>query len=276
MTDPLLRIAAALERLSPPITDADPAHGHWFVWTAAGLAAVPPPRSAPLALYAGVDTQRANLLENARRHAAGLPAHDVLLWGARGMGKSSLVRAVHASLAADNEHIALVQVAQPDLETLPRLFTRLAATDRRFTIFLDDLSLDGDDGKVHALRSLLDGGVMARPEHIRLAVTSNRRNLVPRSMAENDAHPDANAVNMRDVTDDRLALADRFGLRLGFHNCDQPTYLAICRNYAGALGLPFDPHAALAWATGRGARSGRVAWQFSVETAGAAGRQINL
>ncbi len=272
--DPLLRIAAALERLSPPPAAADPAFGHWFVWSARGLGAVPPPRGNALSLYAGVDAQKATLFENARRHAAALPAHDVLLWGARGMGKSSLVRAVHGALVADGHDIALVQVAQPDLASLPLLFAGLAATQRRFTIFLDDLSLDGDasanGGQVHALRSLLDGGVMARPDHLRLAVTSNRRNLVPRSMSE----ADTDAVNPRDVTDDRLALADRFGLRLGFHACDQPTYLAICANYAQAFELPFEPQAALTWAAGRGARSGRVAWQFTVETAGASGVRI--
>ena len=278
MTDPdhapLLRIAAALERLSPPPATADPATGNWFTWSARGLESVPPPRRNPLALYAGVDAQKAQLLENARRHAAGLPAHDVLLWGARGMGKSSLVRAVHAELVAGGGDIALVQVGQPDLNSLPALFSRLAAVPRRFTVFLDDLSLDGDargdGGQVHALRSLLDGGVMARPDHLRLAVTSNRRNLVPRSMAENDV----DAINPRDAADDKLALADRFGLRLGFHACDQPTYLAICENYARAFDLAFDPAAALTWAAGRGARSGRVAWQFTVETAGAAGVAI--
>ncbi len=265
--DPVLRIAAALERLSPPPAIADPARGHWFVWTAGGLEAVATPRTNPIDLYVGVDAQKATLAENARRHAEGLPAHDVLLWGARGMGKSSLVRAVHAGLAAAGKDVALVQVAQPDLASLASLFKRLADVQRRFTIFLDDLSLDGDNGEVHALRSLLDGGVMARPEHVRLAVTSNRRNLVPRSLSENDA----DAINPRDAADDKLALADRFGLRLGFHNCDQPTYLAICGGYAVAHGLAFDPAAALAWAAGRGARSGRVAWQYTVEAAGAAG-----
>jgi predicted AAA+ superfamily ATPase len=220
---------------------------------------VPKPRANPLSLYAGVDAQKSLLHENMRRHAAGLPAHDVLLWGARGMGKSSLVRAVHAALLADGADIALVQVGQPDLASLPQLFALLAATPRRFTVFLDDLALDGDDGQVHALRSLLDGGVMARPEHLRLAVTSNRRNLVPSQFA------DTESVNMRDT------LADRFGLRLGFHTCDQPVYLAICEGYARAFGLPFDAAAALTWAAGRGARSGRVAWQFTVETAGAHG-----
>jgi predicted AAA+ superfamily ATPase len=278
MTDPIIRMAAALERLadrlSPARPSADPASGCWFVWGSSGLAAVPAPRVTALTLYAGVDIQRDTLRENARRHAAGLPAHDVLLWGARGMGKSSLVRAVHAQLVADGSDAALVQVAQPDLATLPALFTCLANCPRRFTVFLDDVSLDTEAaagaGLVHALRSLLDGGVMARPEQVRLVVTSNRRNLVPRGSAEADVDP----ANPRDVADDQLALADRFGLRLGFHACDQQDYLAICKNYAAAYGLPFDAAAALTWAAGRGARSGRVAWQFTVETAGACGVRL--
>ena len=272
MSDPLARIAAALERLSPPTVHADPGAGHWFVWSGAGLAAVPPPRTNALSLYAGVDAQKALFAENARRHADALPAHDVLLWGARGMGKSSLVRSVHAALVAADADIALVQLVQPDLPQLPQLFACLAATQRRFTVFLDDVSLDDDAGpnagRVHALRSLLDGGVMARPDHVRLVVTSNRRNLVPRTMT------DEAAVNPRDAADDQLALADRFGLRLGFHACDQADYLRMCANYANAHGLAFDPAAALAWAAGRGARSGRVAWQFTIETAGAAGKAV--
>ena len=278
MTDPLHRIADALERLasrqaSPPETDL--AQGGWFVWHDRALALVSPPRLTPLALYAGVDAQKALFFENARRHANGRPAHDVLLWGARGMGKSSLVRTVHGALLAGGADIALVQLASPDIADLSRLFERLACCDRRFTVFLDDLTFDGDGSHVHALRSLLDGGVMARPDHVRLVVTSNRRNLVPRSRragaGDAKADADADAINPRDVIDDQLALADRFGLRLGFHACDQVDYLTMCANYADAHGFAFDPAAALAWAMGRGARSGRVAWQFTVETAGAAG-----
>ena len=259
----LARIAAALDRLAAPPLVADLGTGHWFALTGAGLAAVPVPRTLPLDLYAGVDAQKAALAENARRHALGLPAHDVLLWGARGMGKSSLVRAVHAGLAAAGHDVALVQVAG-DLADLAGLFARLAGVPRRFTVFLDDIGLSRDD-EVHALRSLLDGGILARPDHVRLVVTSNRRNLAAREMVENDP------VNPRDAADDALALADRFGLKLGFHACDQDQYLAICGNYARAHGLAFDRQAALAWAAARGARSGRVAWQFLVETAGAAG-----
>jgi hypothetical protein len=275
MTDPMTRIAVAIERLADRfatnVPTTDPTTGHWFVWHAAGLVPVPAPRTTPLAFYAGVEAQQEQLLENARRHALGLPAHDVLLWGARGMGKSSLVRAVHASLATGH-NVALVQVTQSDLGDLPALFRLLAPVPRRFTIFLDDVSLDGDDAvgaaTIHVLRSLLDGGVMALPDNVRLAVTSNRRNLVPSQFA------DASAVNPRDNSDDRLALADRFGLRLGFNACDQDTYLAICASYATAHGLAFDPAAALTWAAGRGARSGRVAWQFTIETAGAQGLRL--
>jgi hypothetical protein len=271
-TATLARIADALERLSPaPGPAVDPGKGHWFGWDGAGLAALPPARNTPLALYQGVRTQAHDLLENGRRHALRLPAHDGLLWGARGMGKSSLVRSVVAELIGtgqDGGHdLALVQVMLPALPSLPLLFRQLAGVDRPFLLFLDDVSLGADAGEVHALRSLLDGGIQARPDHVRLIVTSNRRHLVPRSSHENEA----DAINPRDVADDHLALADRFGLRLGFHPCDQAQYLAMCSAYAAAHGLAFDPAAALAWAMGRGARSGRVAWQFTVEQAGAQG-----
>ena len=265
----LSRIAAALERLAPPpAAPADPHSAPWFGWDGAALAALPPARTTPLALYHGVEAQAAQLLENSRRHALHLPAHDVLLWGARGMGKSSLARSVVADLIAGGHDIALVQVMLPALSSLPTLFRLLADVQRAFLIFLDDVSLGADAAEVHALRSLLDGGVQARPDHVRLIVTSNRRQLVPRGHEDNDA------INPRDAADDHLALADRFGLRLGFHPCDQATYLAICAGYARAHGLAFDPAAALAWSAGRGARSGRVAWQFTVEQAGAQGKAL--
>lgn len=267
----LARIADALDRLAPmPALPADPAKGHWFGWDGSRLTALPPARATPLVLYRGVEPQAALLLENTRRHAVGLPAHDALLWGARGMGKSSLARSVVADLLGQGHDIALVQVLLPALPTLPALFQVLAATGRPSLVFLDDVSLGADAGEVHALRSLLDGGVQARPDHVRLIVTSNRRHLVPRALAENEA----DAINPRDAADDHLALADRFGLRLGFHACDQQTYLAICAAYAEAHGLAFDAAAALAWAAGRGARSGRVAWQFTVEQAGAQGKRL--
>jgi len=267
----LARIAAALERLSPaPAPAADPTIGHWFGWDGTGLLALPPARTTPLALYQGVAPQAQALLENSRRHAQRLPAHDVLLWGARGMGKSSLARSVVAELLAKGDDLALVQLMLPALPTLPLLFRHLAQVNRPFLLFLDDVSLGADAADVHALRSLLDGGVQARPDHLRLIVTSNRRHLVPRSLQENEG----DAINPRDVADDHLALADRFGLRLGFHPCDQPQYLAMCAAYAAAHGLAFDPAAALAWAMARGARSGRVVWQFTVEQAGAQGVRL--
>jgi len=267
----LARIAEALERLSPaPAPAADPAGGNWFGWDGARLLAVAPARPVPLALYRGVEAQAAALHENVRRHAKGLPAHDVLLWGARGMGKSSLARSVVADCLAHGDDLALVQVMLPALDSLPVLFRQLAATQRPFLVFLDDVSLGADAETVHALRSLLDGGVSARPDHVRLIVTSNRRHLVPRSLAENEG----DAINPRDAADDHLALADRFGLRLGFHACDQAQYLAMCEGYAMANGLAFDAADALAWAMARGARSGRVAWQFTVEQAGKQGKTL--
>jgi uncharacterized protein len=267
----LARIAAALERLSPlPAPAADPGHGHWFGWDGTQLLAVAPARPVPLPLYRGVEAQAEALRTNVHRHARGLPAHDVLLWGARGMGKSSLVRSVVADCLVQGHDLALVQVMLPALDSLPALLRLLAGAQRPFLVFLDDVSLGADAGAVHALRSLLDGGVSARPDHVRLLVTSNRRHLVPRSLAENEA----DAINPRDAADDHLALADRFGLRLGFNACDQAQYLAMCEAYAGAHGLAFDPAAALAWAVARGARSGRVAWQFTVEQAGEQGKRL--
>ena len=270
MTDPILaRIADALDRLAPPPPEpADIAQGDAFVWTAAGLRAVTAARAQPLARFVGVDAQRDTLHENSRRHALGLPAHDVLLWGSRGMGKSSLVKAVAAALRDEGYDLASVQVARDDIATLPGLFETLGRSPRRVLIFADDLSFEADETQYKALRSVLDGGIAARPDTARLVVTSNRRHLVPRAHADNDA------VNPRDVLDDRLALADRFGLSLGFHSCDQPTYLAIVAGYAAAHGIDADAQAALAWAVQRGNRSGRVAWQFIEEVAGATGRSL--
>ena len=269
IADALARLEGALDRLAPPPPPAaDPRAGDSFVWSGDRLRAVTSGPVQPLGRFAGVDAQRDALLENSRRHVRGLPAHDVLLWGARGMGKSSLVKAVVAALRCEGHDLALIQVARDDVATLPALFDTLAAADRRALIFADDLSFEADETQYKALRSVLDGGIAARPETVRLVVTSNRRHLVPR------AHADADAVNPRDVLDDRLALADRFGLSLGFHNCDQDTYLAIVAGYAAAHGLTAESHAALAWATGRGHRSGRVAWQFIEELAGAVGVRL--
>jgi predicted AAA+ superfamily ATPase len=269
MTDALLtRIADALDRLAPPPAPAaDPTHGDAFVFDSGILRAVASPPAQPLVRFVGVDAQRDALLANTQRHAAGAAAHDVLLWGARGMGKSSLVRAVHAVVPG----LALIQVTRDDLGGLPTLFRALQSTDRRFIVYADDVSFEADEHQYKALRSVLDGGIEARPDNVRLIVTSNRRHLVAREHADTEA---ASAVNARDVLDDRLALADRFGLSLGFHNCDQPTYLAIVAGYAAAHGLVFTDAGALEWAAGRGHRSGRVAWQFVTELAGRTDRAI--
>ncbi len=270
MNDPLTRIADALDRLAPPPpAPADLARGDAFVFDGGALRAVASPAAQPLARFVAVDAQRDALLDNVRRHAAGAAAHDVLLWGARGMGKSSLVRSVHAAVAGDG--LALIQVARDDLAGLPAVFRLLAASGRRFLVYADDVSFEADERQYKALRSVLDGGIEARPDNVRLIVTSNRRHLVAREHADTEA---ASAVNARDVLDDRLALADRFGLSLGFHNADQPAYLAMVAGYAAAHGLPFVEADALAWAAGRGHRSGRVAWQFVTELAGRQNRAI--
>jgi predicted AAA+ superfamily ATPase len=266
----LARIATALEALSPaaPAPTA-PAHSLWSVWSEGQLRPAPPPPVLPLTAFRGIDAQRDALAENIRRHANGLPAHDMLLWGARGMGKSALIRAAHAHQASAGPPVALVQVARTDVASLARLLDRLASAPPT-TLFLDDLAFDGSTAEVHALRSLLDGGLESRPPTLRLAVTSNRRHLLPQPLST----PDPEDATPRDTRDDGLALADRFGLRLGFHPCDQPTYLAICESLASLYGLAFDPAAAIAFAAGRGSRSGRTAWHHIVEAAGQQGIRI--
>ena len=272
LIDPLARIADALDRLAPsPPMPADLSVGTAFVFAAGALAAVASPPAQPLARFVAVDAQRDALLANLSRHAAGHAAHDVLLWGARGMGKSSLVRGVHAAIVEGGHDLVLVQVARDDLDRLPALFRRLAGTPRRFVVYADDVSFEADEHQYKALRSVLDGGIEARPDHVRLIVTSNRRHLIAREHAEAEA---AAAINARDLIDDRLALADRFGLSLGFHNASQDDYLAMVAGYAAAHGLAWTETQALAWAAGRGHRSGRVAWQFATELAGRQNRAI--
>lgn len=274
-TDPLIRIAAALERIAPPAllpTDwtASPA----YVWSSDSVLAVHALQAVPLDRLRGIDAQKATFTENARRHAAGLPAHDVLLWGSRGMGKSALVKAAVSDVQAQGGALALVQVGgEADaLAGLPRLFGQLGNTDRRFIVFIDDIGFDGPGASsaARSLRSLLEGGAMARPANVRLAVTSNRRAIVERSMGEQD-----DPINPRDAVDDRLALADRFGLSLGFPACDQAAYLAMIAGYAEAYGLDLDAEDALLWARQRGSRSGRIAWHYIVELAGRAGRTLD-
>lgn len=266
-TDPLLRIAAALDRLSPPPPPgADPAAHPAYVWRGDVLVAAR--AFAPLLpeLLVGVDKQKTALIENLRRLAAGAAAQDVLLWGARGTGKSALVKAAVGAVQAEGGAIALVEVAA--LDTLPQLFARLASVPRAFALFLDDLGVEAPaEGRI--LRSLLEGGAEARPANVRLLVTANRRHLMPRDIEEQSS-----AINPRDSIDDQLALADRFGLSLGFHALDQDGYCAIVAGYAARYDLPFDAAEAINWATRRGSRSGRVAWQYVTEVAGRLGRSL--
>ncbi len=269
--DMLARIAAALERLAP----AAPAETDWlsspaYVWhgEALAVAAIGAP---PLELLKGIDAQKELVSTNVARLARGHAAHDMLLWGARGMGKSALLRAavIAAQLSAPGQ-IALVQVAPEALTSLPALFPALSTVPRQFLVFIDDLGFEeGDSTGPRALRSALEGGVEARPGSVRLAVTANRRAIVPRHLSEQD-----DPINPRDAIDDRLALADRFGLSIGFHNCSQDDYLEIVAGYCAAHELGWEQAEALGWAKQRGARSGRVAWQFVTELAGRAGQQL--
>jgi uncharacterized protein len=265
----LTRIAEALERLAPPpappVRDDAPA----YRWHAGTLSVVEEFCSTPLHLLSGIDAQKIALVENGRRLASGHAAHDVLLWGARGAGKSALAKSTVAALQAEGADLRLVEVAGADIESLPTLFAALARSVRPSIVFIDDLGFDDDFAAARHLRSVLEGGVAARPAHVRIYVTSNRRHIVSRSLDEQDS-----AINPRDVIDDKLALVDRFGLSLGFHVCDQNQYLAMVAGYAAHLGLPFDAQDALLWSTQRGARSGRVAWHYANELAGRAGKII--
>ena len=270
--DLLARIADALDRLAPEqIAPTDWLAHPAYVWDGSGARPVAQILAPPLELLRGIDAQKAAVTENIARLAAGHAAHDMLLWGSRGMGKSALLRsAMLAAQDGDPARIALVQIAPDALASLAALFTALRGVDRRFLVFLDDLGFeDGDSTGPRALRSWLEGGVEARPGNVRLAVTSNRRAIVARHLSEQD-----DPVNPRDAVDDRLALADRFGLSVGFHNCSQDDYLAIIAGYAQNLGLNWEHGEALEWSKRRGARSGRVAWQFVNELAGRAGMAI--
>ena len=272
MNDALLtRIAEALERLAPPTAScADLAAAPAYIWD--GHAVHPVQDFAPVDydLLTGIDAQKEALLANSARLAGGYAAHDVLLWGARGTGKSAAVAAVVGKLQQGGRDIALIQCAIDQLASLPSLFALLRGSDRPFVLFLDDLGFDEQGaGDARALRSLLQGGTAARPANVRLYVTSNRRHIVPRHLTEQD-----DPINPRDVIDDKMALSDRFGLSLGFHAIDQDAYVAIVNGYAQTLGLTVDRLEAIQWATQRGSRSGRVAWQYVVELAGRNGLAI--
>jgi len=271
----LARIAAALERIAPP--PAPPPtldRADAFVWhPPARLSPVPRVSRVAIALLQGVERQRDILLENTLRFARGLPANNAMLWGARGMGKSSLVKAAHAE--ANRQHpasLALIEIHREDIRTLPELLNILRAQDRRALVFCDDLSFEKEDADYKALKSVLDGGIEGRPANVLFYATSNRRHLMPRDMIENER---STAINPGEAVEEKVSLSDRFGLWIGFHNCDQDTFFAMIDGYAAAFALPIsqeDLHkAAVEWSVTRGGRSGRVAWQFIQEMAGRLG-----
>ena len=270
--DPLARIADALERLAPCVPAAIDWTSHpAYVWHGGQVRPVAEIEAIPLDRLKGIDWQKQAVTRNVARIAAGHAAHDMLLWGARGMGKSALLRsAVVAEQASGPERLALIQLDAESLAALPDLFDILSALERNFLLYLDDLAFDqGDNRSLRHLRSALEGSLAPRPANVRLAVTSNHRAILVREQDDQ-----ASPLHERDRMDDTLALADRFGLKLGFHPCDKDDYLAIVAAHADAHGLDWDEGEALEWSRSRGPLSGRSAWQFVVEIAGRAGKSI--
>jgi uncharacterized protein len=272
----LYRIADALERLAPAgsvLNDLDAADA--FIWHAdrEWLEPVPAVNRVALGLLRGIDRVRDILLDNTKRFAAGLPANNVLLWGARGTGKSALVKAVHAAINDETPHaLALIEIHREDIPSLPRLLSLVRGSSRRCLLFCDDLSFDQNDTSYKSLKAVLEGGIEGRPANVVLYATSNRRHLMPRDMIDNER---STAINPAEAVEEKVSLSDRFGLWLGFHNVDQETYQAIVRGYAKHFGLdlPEDQLTAEAneWSITRGARSGRVAWQYVQDLAGRLG-----
>jgi predicted AAA+ superfamily ATPase len=277
--DRLDRIAAALERLAPaPPQATDLAGADAFIWQPARnlLAPVPEVNRVDIGLLRGIDRLRDILHDNTSRFAEGLPANNALLWGARGMGKSSLVKALHAEISAGKAGgLKLIEIHREDIDSLPDLMALLRETDYRFIVFCDDLSFDGDDTSYKSLKAVLEGGIEGRPENVIFYATSNRRHLLPRDMMENER---STAINPSEAVQEKVSLSDRFGLWLGFHNCSQPEYLEMVGAYVDHYGLEMPAEElqaqALEWATTRGARSGRVAWQFIQDLAGRLGRRL--
>jgi uncharacterized protein len=277
----LARIADSLDRLAPPARPRpDFAAADAFVWHAdrGALAPVGKVNRVEIALLRGVDRVRDMLLENTERFARGLPANNALLWGARGMGKSSLVKAAHAEInrtAKADARLKLVEIHREDIESLPTLMALMREAAHRFIVFCDDLSFDGGDTSYKSLKAALEGGIEGRPANVLFYATSNRRHLLPRDMMENER---SSAINPGEAVEEKVSLSDRFGLWLGFHHCSQDDYLAMVHGYAEhfALGAPADEleRQALEWATTRGARSGRTAWQFTQDLAGRLGRRL--
>ena len=280
-TDMLARIAAALERMSPPpVGTASFEAADAFVWHAEpeGFEAVAKVNRVPLGLLKGIDRAADQLLANTQRFAQGLPANNALLWGARGMGKSSLVKAAHAEVAGSAGRLKLVEIHREDIASLPRCLNHLlAAADKRFIVFCDDLSFDRDDTSYKSLKAVLEGGIQGRPANVLFYATSNRRHLMPRDMIENER---STAINPAEAIEEKVSLSDRFGLWLGFHNCTQDDYLAMVTGYAKHFGLKATPAQleadALEWSMTRGARSGRVAWQYVQDLAGRLGQTLDL
>ena len=278
MSDPLDRIAEALERMSPPAASApDFATASAFVWQP------DPDRLVPVAkvnrvdvdLLVGVDRARDTLLANTVQFARGLPANNALLWGARGMGKSSLVKAIHGAVQADHPTLKIVEVQREDMESIGRCLNLLRGASERFLMFCDDLSFTNDDAHYKSLKAVLDGGIEGRPDNVVLYATSNRRHLMPRDMIENER---STAINPSEAVEEKVSLSDRFGLWLGFHPCDQDQYLAMIRGYCDAHGVEISDEdlraEAIEWQATRGSRSGRVAWQYFVDLAGRKGVTI--
>src|SRR6185312_7169435 len=255
-----------------------PASGDAFVWEPAlgGLIAVPEVTAIALPLLKGIEAQRDTLLANTTRFAQGLPANNALLWGARGMGKSSLVKAVHGEINRGRKNpLVLIEVHREDISTLPQLLRLLRGAKRRFLLFCDDLSFDKDDTSYKSLKAALDGGIEGRPANVLFYATSNRRHLMPRDLVDNER---ATAINPGEAVEEKVSLSDRFGLWLGFHNCSQDDYLQMVDAYVIHYGLKIAAEElrakALAWSLTRGARSGRVAWQFIQDLAGELGQKI--
>jgi hypothetical protein len=277
----LTRLALALERLAPPaLGEVLPKSGDAFVWEPAvgGLIPVAEVASIDLSLLKGIESQRDTLLANTRRFGDGLPANNALLWGARGMGKSSLVKAVHGAINAKRKgeaRLVLIEVHREDIASLPQLLRLLRASTRRFLLYCDDLSFDKDDTSYKSLKAALEGGIEGRPENVLFYATSNRRHLMPRDLVDNER---GTAINPGEAVEEKVSLSDRFGLWLGFHNCGQDEYLEMVDGYAAYYKLRIGGEdlrkRALAWAMARGNRSGRVAWQFIQEIAGELGQKI--
>jgi len=283
------RIARALEAIAAhmatgaapaasPQTIAD-ADADAFIWSPGGrLIPVPKVNRVDLGLLKGIDRMRDILIENTERFATGLPANNALLWGARGMGKSSLVKAAHASVNARPDvdgRLKLIEIHREDIESLPSLMALLRASTFMFIVFCDDLSFDGNDASYKSLKAVLEGGIEGRPDNVILYATSNRRHLLAREMVENER---STAINPGEAVEEKVSLSDRFGLWLGFHKCSQDEYLEMVRGYCGHFGIKLDDeqleHEALEWSTTRGSRSGRVAWQFTQELAGRLGVRL--